>query len=134
MGKVSWYKLFLFLFLQSCVFHNEHNYDKALHNAIDSLELKMLSSEKLDFQDIETFEHLKTSLGKRYDAIPYYILKAENDNDTKSCYKVYELSKDVPYKQKQMQLLGIKYLKRGAMLQDSACINELNRIVYDEEK
>ena len=132
MGKVILVILSSLIF-QSCVFSKEESFDSALLNAIDSLEVKILSSDSLVFSDIKKLEDLKMKVGEIHDVIPYYMLKATQDNDTQSCYKVYELSKDVPYKREKMILLGIDYLKKGALLQDSICKNELNKIMGYED-
>jgi len=132
MGKVILVILSSLIF-QNCVFSKEESFDTALLNAIDSLEVKILSSDSLVFSDIKNLEDLKMKVGEIHDVIPYYMLKATQDNDTQSCYKVYELSKDVPYKREKMILLGIDYLKKGALLQDSICKNELNKIMGYED-
>lgn len=132
MGKVILVILSLVVF-QSCVFTKEETFDTALHSAIDSLEVKILSSESLVFSEIEELENLKIKVGEAHDVIPYYMLKATQDNDAKSCYKVYELCKDVPYKREEMRLLGINFLKKGVLLQDSICKNELNKIMGYED-
>lgn len=132
MGKVILVILSLLIF-QSCIFSKEEAFDMALHSAIDSLEVKILSSDSLVFSDIEKLENLKNKVGEAQDVIPYYMLKATQDNDAKSCYKVYELCKDVPYKREEMILLGVDFLKKGALLQDSICKNELNKIMGYED-
>lgn len=132
MGKVILVILSLLIF-QSCVFTKEETFDTALHSAIDSLEVKILSSDSLVFSDIEKLENLKIKVGEVQDMIPYYVLKATQDNDAKSCYKVYELCKDVPYEREEMMLLGVDFLKKGALLQDSICKNEFNKIMGYED-
>lgn len=131
MVKVNLFILSLLIF-QSCVFCKEETYDKVLHSTIDSLEVKILSSDSLVFSDIEELEELKIKVGEEYDVIPYYIMKAIQDNDAQSCYKVYELCKDVPYKREKMRLIGLEYLKKGVMFQDSTCRNELSKIMEYE--
>ncbi len=132
MGKVIFVILSSLIF-QSCVFSKEESFDTALNSVIDSLEVKILSSDSLVFSDIKNLENLKMKAGEVHDVIPYYMLKATQDNDAQSCYKVYELSKDVPYKREKMILLGIDYLKKGALLQDSICKNKLNKIMGYED-
>ena len=131
----GFFNLFLLslLIFQSCVLDKEETYDKVLRSAIDSLEVNILSSDSLVFSDIEELENLKIKVGEIHDVIPYYMMKATQDNDTKSCYKVYELCKNVPYKREKMRLIGIDYLKKGALLQDSICENELNKIMRYED-
>lgn len=127
MRKIIFFLIVLFTF-QCCVFKEDTIYNDSLYEAIDSLEIEMLLADSIELNDIEQYEINNELLGTAYNAIPYYMLRAKQDS--KSCYKVYELSKNVPYKSTAIQHLGIKFLQKGAMMQDSVCINELNRIEY----
>lgn len=97
----------------------------------DSLKMSILTNDTIDWDTFNQLIYQYDINSEPFRILPYYLLKLQEDTTGQLCYNIYRATcNNALPEENQIQLkqTGIKYLKLGAALNDSICINELNKI------